>query len=316
MNISKRHATAISLTTATLLAFTKVAVGLYTGSLMVISSAMDSFLDMASSLVNFYAVRKADLPPDDEHPYGHGKFEPLATLFQSLFILISGIFIVYRAVMMIINGEQLKNIEAGIGVMIFSTVATFLIVVMLRKVAVREKSSILKAEALHYETDLLSGVGIVAAIVIIHFTKLNLIDSVISILIAGYIIKSAVGLMLSVANELLDKEIDGEDKEKLLEILSGFDKYVFDFHQIRTRKAGGRIFIDMHVTMFSGVSLYEAHAFADIVEAKIKREFDNADILVHTEPCDSSKCGVCDKKCSAMLKKIVEEFNKKKGVSR
>ncbi len=238
---------------------TKAGIGISTGSLAVLSSAFDSILDIVSSSINYFAVKVSEQPPDERHPYGHAKFEPLAAQIQSFLILFSGIYIFYKAYTNAEENVVITELSINIWVMVFSIVATFFLVIFLRHVAKTEKSAVIEADSLHYEIDLLTNGGVLVALLAIKYTGYHLIDSLVSALIAVYIIFSAVKLNLTVTKELLDEAMPDEELNMIYEILKSHSHEIVDIHNLRTRKAGVKRFVDMHLVLWEGASLKEAN---------------------------------------------------------
>jgi len=277
-----------------LLAVTKASIGIGTGSLAVLSSAFDSILDIVSSSINYVAVRVAEQPPDEKHPYGHAKFEPLAAQIQSFLILFSGVYIFYKAYT---NAEEhaiITNIGINIWVMLFSMVATFFLVIFLKKVAKAEKSQVLEADSLHYEVDLLTNGGVLIALVIIKYTGHYLIDSLVSAFIAMYIIFSALKLNFNVTKDLLDEVIPDDELTTIDEIIKSHSNEIVEVHKLRTRKAGNLRFVDMHLVLWNGMSLQDANALRVDIEDRIKSSLENADVNIYIEPCKADVCDTCE----------------------
>ena len=312
--LNKSQAIKLSVSTAAFLAVIKVIVGFFTGSMMIIASAVDSILDIFSSTINYIAIRKAEEPPDEGHSYGHHKFEPMAAFVQSIVILVSGAFIIFRAVDKIIDNDNIVVYGPAVVVMLVSVVLTGGLVFVLRATAKRERSAVLKADALHYEVDLLSGAGILVALVVIKYTGLGIIDSVISIIIALYILVSAVRLMLESSGDLLDKDISDEEKRIVKEILEQKQDYLLDYHELKTRKAGAKSFVELHITVCRSISVGEAHTIADSIENMIKEKIEGAEAIVHIDPCLEKDCsGENDVYCAANNEIKLENITDNKG---
>lgn len=282
---SKTKATKVAMTVAFSLAVSKAAVGFFTGSLSILSSAVDSILDIAASFFNFIAIKKAEEPADTGHQYGHGKYEAMATFIQSMIIFVSGLFILLSAWNKFINNEHPEVSSAGIVVMGISIAATIFLTIYLRYMAKKEKSSVLAADAMHYSIDLYTNIGILLALFIIKLTGWTVIDSIVAAVVAVYIMFSAVKLSLQVSKQLLDSSIEEEAYNKLLKVLDSFGNYHLDFHRLRTRSAGNEIFIDMHLTLCRKLTLDEVHQITDVIENAISKEIPGADITIHPEPC-------------------------------
>ena len=286
---SKSKASAIAMTVALSLAIVKAFVGIFTGSLAIISSAVDSILDVFASLFNFLAIRTAEKPADSKHQYGHGKYESLAAFIQSIVIFVSGIFILMSAYRNIKNNEHPEITSAGITIMFISIIVTVCLTVYLRYMSKKEKSKILEADSMHYSIDLYTNIGILASLFIIKFTGYDIIDSIVAIIIALFIMYSAIRLSFDVSKELVDSSISKNDFNKIVEILDGFHKYNLDFHNIRSRMSGSTIFVDMHLNLCKYLSLEQVHRITDIVEFEIGKEIPHADVTIHPEPCDHER---------------------------
>ena len=282
---SKTKATKVAMTVAFGLAVSKAAVGFFTGSLSILSSAVDSILDIAASFFNFIAIKKAEEPADTGHQYGHGKYEAMATFIQSIIIFVSGLFILLSAWDKFINNKHPEVSSAGFIVMGISIAATIFLTIYLRYVAKKENSSVLEADAMHYSIDLYTNIGILLALFIIKLTGWTVIDSIVAAIVAVYIMFSAVKLSLQVSKQLLDSSIEEEAYNKLLKVLDSFGNYHLDFHRLRTRSAGNEIFIDMHLTLCRKLTLDEVHQITDVIENAISNEIPGADVTIHPEPC-------------------------------
>lgn len=259
-----------------------------------LSSAFDSILDIVSSTVNYFAVSVSDKPPDEKHPYGHTKFEPLAAQIQSFLILLSGVYIFYKAYTNAEAQTQVQNLSVNIIVMLVSMTATLFLVIFLKKTAKKEKSAVLEADSLHYQVDLLTNGGVLAALVAIKYTGLHIIDALVSAVIAVYIIISALRLNLSVTKELLDEVLPDEELEKINGILDSHGHEIVEVHNLRTRKAGGKRFIDMHLVVWEGMSLKDANDLRVDIENRIEISLENADVNIYIEPCKRNMCDKCD----------------------
>jgi len=255
-------------------------------------------LDIVSSSINYVAVRVAEQPPDEKHPYGHAKFEPLAAQIQSFLILFSGIYIFYKAYTNAEENAVIENLGINIWVMLFSIAATFFLVIFLKKVAKKEKSAVIEADCLHYQIDLLTNGGVLVALVAIKVTGYHLIDSLVSALIAVYIIYSALKLNLTVTRDLLDEMLPEDELSVINEILESHAQEIVEVHKMRTRRAGNKRFVDMHLVLWEGLSLKEANDLRVDIENRITAALDDADVNLYIEPCKGNicdECGVCEK---------------------
>ncbi len=295
----KANATKIAMGVAFCLAVSKAAVGFMTGSLSVLSSAVDSLLDILSSFFNFIAIKKAEEPADTEHPFGHGKYESLATFIQSLIIFATGLMILVSAWNRFRSGSREEVGPESVWVMAVSIAATIFLTIYLRHTAKKENSSVLEADAMHYSIDLYTNIGILLALIIMRATGLSFIDPLVAALVAAYIIYSAIKLSIKVSRILLDGRVEEETYKKLVTVLKSFDGYHKDFHRLRTRSSGHEKFIDMHMTLCSKLTLGEVHRITDEIEDAIRKEIPDADITIHPEPCGHEEEGYDHSGCNS-----------------
>ncbi|WP_456380633.1 cation diffusion facilitator family transporter [Hydrogenimonas sp.] len=292
MTMQKR-ATIVSSSVAVVLVFVKLVVGIVSGSVAVLASAIDSGLDLAVSLFNYFAVTNAEKPASEKFNYGLGKVEAIAAVIEGVVITMSGLFIGYKAIMKILHPEPITHLDASIGVMLLSIVMTGALVAYLNHVARVTQNMVIKSDALHYKTDLLSNGAILVSLAIIHFTDFFMIDAILGILIAVYIIYSAYELIHEGVLMLLDVALEEEIVEKIRKVIVE-EPGVTDYHWLKTRKAGNDYFVDVHLVFNPEMSLLEAHRIGDNVEEKIKAIDPKADWLIniHLDPYDDSEINV------------------------
>lgn len=310
---NKSVASIVSISVAVMLTVVKGIAGFSIGSLALLSSAVDSTLDILSSSINYFAIKKSEEPPDEKHPFGHGKFESLATFLQSLIILVSGGYILYKSYGKFITKGKIDNIDSGLYVMIFSIVSTVALTLYLRYVAKKSDSSILKADAMHYEIDILTNVGILISFFIIKYFGLHVVDPIISAVISLYIIYSAVKLSFEVSKDLLDVELPEAIKSDIIKILDSFDNLHIDFHRVRTRKSGSQKFLDLHLTLCRELSISDAHKIADTIERKLKNKIDDLDVTIHIDPCDIKSCPGIDACNDSKLRIELDKLKNESG---
>jgi len=284
-----RLATSVATITAMILAIAKVVVGFMSGSVAVIASALDSILDMVISIFNNIAVRVSESKPDKKFNYGKGKIEGLAALFEGLFISASGLFIIYEGIKKIIHHETITKIDSSIYVMVFSMIATLGLVLFLSYVVKKTNHLVIKSDLLHYKTDLLSNGAVLVSLIVVKLTGWYYIDFILSILIGIYIIKEASEIVKEGFEILLDVALDFETVEKIKEIIKK-EPLVLDYHCLRTRKAGNRNFVDVHLVLTPDMKLKLAHTIIENVEDKIRAiDPDKKWVInIHADPYDDS----------------------------
>jgi ferrous-iron efflux pump FieF len=279
----RRLATYASVTVAALLIAVKFAAWLETGSVALLSSLVDSLLDIAASLVNLVAVRHAMSPADREHRFGHGKAEPLAVLGQSAFITGSAMLLLAEAVRRLISPVRIENPPAGIAVMIFSIVVTIGLVLYQRHVVRRTGSIAITADELHYRSDVVLNLSVIAALVLGSTLDLPILDPLFGAAIGIWIVYSAVRLARLSLIQLMDHELPDDEREKIRAIAQSHPDVVAA-HDLRTRVAGPTAFIQIHIEMSGTLSLIRAHEISDEVEAELRAAYPNAQVIIHQDP--------------------------------
>jgi ferrous-iron efflux pump FieF len=278
-----RIATFASVATASALIAAKGGAWLVTGSVSVLSTLIDSLMDAAASLVNLIAVRNALRPADSEHRFGHGKSEPLAGLGQAAFVAGSSLFLMIEAVDRLVTPSTLTNHNVGIAVMGFSIVATLLLVAFQTYVVRRTQSLAISADSLHYKGDILIHVSVIVSLLISANFGLDIFDPLFGMAIAAYILLNAWVIMRRALSELMDKELDAVDRERVIAIAKAHPE-VCDIHDLRTRAAGPRSFIQFHLELDKNISLLRAHEISDDVEAKVRAVFPGSGVIIHQDP--------------------------------
>ncbi len=286
----KKKAARVSIATAVSLALLKLVAGLVTGSLAVLSSAIDSLLDILMSGVNYAAIHHAEQPADEKHPYGHGKFETLATLFQALVITASGLWIIYEAVRRVTQGIPVSQPQGGVAVMAISLIASWLVSRHLKRAARQTDSSALAADALHFSMDVYTNLALMLGLVILTWTGLTWIDPAMSLLVAIYIIVEAIRLLRKGLGDVLDEQLPADVQTRIEALIDEHKHELFGYHNLRTRRAGSQKLIDFHLTVCKHLSVEEAHRITDHLEKKIEEQIQGTDITIHVEPCRRHDC--------------------------
>jgi cation diffusion facilitator family transporter len=280
-----------SLILATVLAIFKLIIGILINSLAILSSSIDNFMDIVNSFFNLMALKKSEEPPDINHRYGHTKFEPLAAYTQSLILIAISIYIFYQAILKMYHHDIVKDVNIGLTIMLISIITTFTLTFYLDKKAKKYNSNLIKAESLHYKTDLYTNTGIIISLIVIKYWNLYILDPIISMLISIYIFYEAIQLTFESGKELTDTEVSDEVRSDIENIINKFDNAIVNYHNLRTRKAGNKLFIDMHVTICNNTTLEKAHDIVDKIEDSIKQRHNNVDVTIHIEPTDKKVKG-------------------------
>lgn len=285
----EKQATLISTSVAATLVVLKMAVGIFSGSIAVLASAIDSLLDLSVSLFNYFALHNSEKDPDDKFHFGRSKIEPLAAVIEGVIISLSALFILYEALSKIVNYRPMEYIEVSVYVMLASIIITGGLVIFLNYVAKKTNNMVIKADALHYKTDLFSNGAILLALGIIYFTGESIIDPILGIGIAIYMIYSAFPIIKEGILMLLDAALPQEDLDKITQAIES-QKAITTYHDLKTRESGSHIFVSVHAVFNVSISLYDAHAVSDKLEAKIREIFEDkkVHILIHMDPYDDS----------------------------
>lgn len=278
-----RAASYASLSVAVFLIILKSAAWFFTGSVAVLSSLADSILDGIASLVTLFAIRKAQVPADREHRFGHGKAEPLAALAQSAFIIGSAVLLFYEAGNRFFHPLPVARPEIGIAVTVIAIVATLGLVTFQYWVVRRTNSIAINADSLHYKGDLLMNTAVIVALILSGWLDLPYADPVFALLIALYLAGNAWKIVTEAIDILMDRELPEEDRQKIIEIANSHPD-ARRAHDLRTRYDGQTSFIQLHLEMDANISLMAAHKIADDVEEMIGKAFPNSEIIIHQDP--------------------------------
>lgn len=284
---TKSGAARLSLIVVISLIVLKVGVAAVTGSLSILAQAVDSFLDLLAVIVTFLAIRFATKPADREHPFGHGKAENIAAIVQAVLIFLAGSSIIYVCVHRIKTGTTLQETDAGIGVMLVSVIVSILLSRFLFRVARREDSPALQATAHNIAADVYSAAAVLVGLSLIRFTGFTIIDPILALLVALFILKVAYDVLKNSFGGLVDVKLpEAEENAIRSAIREHFGVEVIDFHALRTRKAGNQRYIDLHLIMPRNTSLEEAHRMCDHLEDDIESKLGHTSVTIHVEPID------------------------------
>ncbi len=283
----EKRATIIASVVATILTIVKFAIGVASGSVAVLASAIDSLLDTVISVFNFFAIKKSEEKATDRFQYGKGKVQAIAAVIEGTIISLSGIYIIYEAIQKAIHGTETTMMNSAIMVMIFSIGVTFLLVEYLLGVAEKTDNLVIKSDALHYKTDLLSNGVILLSLVIVYLTDWDIVDAIFGFGIGVYIIYSAYEIIQEGIFILMDHAID---EEMVKEIVSLIDEHplVNSHHWLKTRTDGSNNFVEFHLVLEPEMTLLEAHRISDQIEEKIKKLNEKKEWIItpHYDPYD------------------------------
>ncbi|MFC1951920.1 cation diffusion facilitator family transporter [Chloroflexota bacterium] len=270
----------------------KVVAAVITGSISIVAQAADSFLDLIAVTITFFALRIALKPADEEHPFGHGKAENIGAILQAMLIFAAGGLIIYSAARRIMTGTTIELTEAGIGVMLVSIIASIFLSRHLFRVSRATDSIALQAIAHNIAADVYSAAAVLAGLLVIRFTGLNIIDPIIGILVALFILRVAYDVLRKSFGGLVDTRLSEAEENIIRSTITERIGELIGFHRLRTRKAGSQRYIDLHVVMPKYASVEEAHRLCDDLEQNIKTRLSHASIITHIEPCNE-ECAQC-----------------------
>ncbi len=277
-----RMATYASTSVAVTLIVAKLIAWMVTDSVSLMATLLDSCLDALASVINLLAVRHALTPADRQHRFGHGKAEALAGLGQSTFIAGSAMFLVFEAMARIVHPQPVEALATGVGVMGLSIVATIGLMLFQQHVISKTGSTAIKADHLHYKTDLMVNAAVVVALLLSAYGWYGA-DPLFAFLIAAYILYSAWEIVRESLDHLMDKELPEDERNRIKAIVYAHPQ-TRGMHDLRTRKSGTKAFIQLHLELEAKLNLLEAHAISDEVEAAIMKEFMDAEVIIHEDP--------------------------------
>lgn len=284
-----KHTILIVSFTAFILAILKLIFAVISGSVVILASAIDSLFDILFSLLNFFAIKKIESPSNRYFNYGYGKLEGFASLFEGVFIFISGIYIIYRSIIKFINNEGINDVNQGLFIMMVSIILTAIIVIYLNMISKKQNNLILQAEILHYKTDLLSNLAIIISLFIVKFSGFEEFDSIVGVLLGIYICFNAFKIAKKAFFMLLDRSIDDKLFTSIVDILDKNDK-ITSYHDFKSRISGNTIFLSCHLVFDDNISLFDAHSISNDIEKSIENLSDEYKwaILIHLDPYDDS----------------------------
>ncbi len=289
----KKRVAWLSVASNTILTAGKLMAGILTGSVSILSEAAHSALDLIAAGMATFSVHAADRPPDQGHPYGHEKIENVSGVVEGLLIFFAAAWIIYEAVDKLLHGVHLRDLGTGIVVMALSAVINFIVATLLKRSAIVNRSVALEADAAHLYTDVYTSVGVFVGLFVImvgrRFFRLDLswLDPFIAIGVALLILSTAYRITRKSFLPLVDSSASAAEVAKIKAIMDEFRSRGLDFHNLRTRSAGGSLYVDLHMGVGPGVSLEEGHQVSHELKSKIEETIAGAKVLVHLEPSNS-----------------------------
>lgn len=286
--VSKAAAAGVSIVyNATLIAL-KVAAAVVTGSVAILSEALNSSVDLVASVIAFVAVRRADEPADVEHPYGHEKVENVAASIEGVLIIGGAVFIIVESIGRLVNGNtEVESLGLGIAVIAFSTLSAVTVSAFLRRQARKHDSPALQGDAAHLGADALTSAGVLIALALVQLTGAEQLDAAVAIVFSGFIVLTGLNIIRRAAGVLVDEAPPPEEMDRIEVAIArarADEPEVVGYHKLRARTTGRRRYIELHVQFRSGTSLERAHDLAHELRNAIETDLGNAEVLIHVEP--------------------------------
>ncbi len=289
---AKRRAAALSIGSNATLIVLKLVAGSLTGSVAILTEAMHSGIDLIASFVAFFSIRKAGEPADESHRYGHEKVENLAAAIEGLLILVGSAVIVYEAVRRLASGTEITEVPVGIAIIGASIGVNLVVARHISRVASRTDSPALEGDAAHLRTDAMTSGGVLAGLVLVALTGWTWVDPVVALGVAAVIVVAGLRILDRSSRVLVDEALPEDEMAAIRDILLGFGpRGVVGYHELRTRRAGSRRHVDLHVQFRRGTTLEAAHQVAHELQDAIRARLREADVLIHLEPEDRVRPG-------------------------
>ncbi|CFQ65010.1 ferrous iron efflux protein F [Yersinia frederiksenii] len=267
---------------ASILLIIKIFAWWHTGSVSLLAALVDSLVDLAASLTNLFVVRYSLQPADEEHTFGHGKAESLAALAQSMFISGSALFLFLTGFQHLASPEPLQDPSIGIWVTLVALFSTLILVTFQRWVVRKTQSQAIRADMLHYQSDVMMNGAILIALALSWY-GFHRADALFALGIGVYILYSALRMGYEAVQALLDRALPDNERQEIIDIVMSWPG-VIGAHDLRTRQSGPTRFIQLHLEMEDMLPLMEAHVLAEQVERALLHRFLGADVLIHQDP--------------------------------
>jgi cation diffusion facilitator family transporter len=289
--LAKKRAASLSLAYNVTLTVLKLVAAALTGSVSLLSEGVHSATDVVASFVAFLSIKAAAVPPDEEHPYGHGKIESLAGLGESVLLLMIVVYIIFEAIQRLLQRAQVQNLDLGLWVMTFSALSSLGVGRYVQRVGRETGSLALRSNGQHLMVDFWTSVGVIVALGVTKLSGWRQADSYFAIALAIWIARGAYLMSREAIDQLIDKKIAPEEVDKIVGILDA-SKGCISWHRLRTRHSGHVHYVDVHIVVPNEWSVVEAHDLADSIEKNIQAELPPAVVVVHVDPYDPRKSGI------------------------
>ena len=294
MNAPARIA-AISLATTICLLALKLILGIISGSIAVLSDALDSGTDVVGGTAALISIRVAAWPADQDHPYGHGKVESISASVAATVVAIGGGFVVFQSVRRLIVGSPEINVGLALAPMLVAAAANVILTFYMRREARRARSLALASEATHLQTNVVQAVAVIAGLTVVGVTGLRLFDPLVALGLAAYMGWAAVHLARAALTEVMDVALPDDELRAIHDVLVAHQDEIRGFHRLRSRKAGPTRHVDMHLLVDPHSTIEEVHTLCDRIEREISERLPGATVTIHPEPDDGRYRGPLDR---------------------
>ena len=294
MNFSaeKQKAAFFSICSNVVLILSKLAVGLVTNSISIVSEAVHSFTDLLAAIIAFFSIKQSSHPPDSDHQFGHGKYEDFSGFIEGALILAAAGYIIFESIEKIITNKYTYiDTTAGIIVMLISVIANIIVSRHLFNIAIKTDSMALLADAEHLRTDVLTSMGVLIGLILIKITNIEILDPLIAILVAFIIIKAGLDLCFKSGKNLLDGSLPEDEQKIILDTVNNYiPDEVIEIKELKSRKSGAEKLIELIIVIPKKLTIEAGHSLCDRIEEDLKNNIKNSLITIHIEPC----CCTCE----------------------
>jgi cation diffusion facilitator family transporter len=286
--MEKKVAAAIAVAGGVVIFLIKMAAYFMSGSVALLSDALESIVNIAASLLMFYAVYVSGQPADDDHHYGHQKIEGISSLIEGAFILTAAVFIIHTAIERVFDPVPIGDVKAALGVSLLATALNGGLSWFLGRNAEENGSMALEGDAQHLLSDVITSAGVAVGLLVAEYTGLAVLDPVMALLVAVLIVRMGVKLVLKSTGLLMDLH-DPEEERRIMEVLESHSSDSVEFYGLKTRRSGSRVYAEVHLLVDPTLSVEEAHGLADHLEEDLRSELPNTRITIHVEPLEIAR---------------------------
>ncbi|TRO49764.1 cation transporter [Candidatus Bathyarchaeota archaeon] len=253
------------------------------GSVALLSDALESIINILASIMMYMSVRISEQPPDDNHRYGHQKIENISSFVEGTLIIVAGVLIGRAAFNRLLEPITLVSLDLAIGLSLFATMLNGLLSWLLMKKAEETRSMALEGDAKHLFSDVVSSIGVAFGLFIGQFLGIPVLDPLMAMIVAFMILRLGLGLVYKSGSRLMDESCP-ETEEKVRKLMDRHKSQFVDYHNLKTRRSGDRVFAELHLSLDGSLSVQEAHDFTDHLEWDVENEIPGVDLTIHVEP--------------------------------